>query len=97
MARKMLERAVTFTIIKGAIIENVDGNLTLTETEEIKVLGSVSKERANKMLREANGESATVTSTVTETKRYAMPVTQFIELAEEVNEANEEESETVEN
>lgn len=85
MAEKTIQREVTFTKVKFALIEVIEGQAAVKNHEAI-LTGNVDKEKATRLLTKEHGLGVTVLEVEADTKRFSMPVTTFVELAEEVTE-----------
>lgn len=95
MAVSSIYREVTTTQIEMAKIEMVDGEVKAVSLPPVTKVGNVTKERAQREMKKEFGE-VTVTAVTPTTKRYKMPVLQFMELAQEVSADEKEEAETEE-
>ena len=82
---KMIQREVTFTNVKFAKIEIVDGDAVAQNSETV-LTGNVDVEKATKILSKEHGLGVTVLSVEADTKRFQMPVSTFVELGEEIKE-----------
>lgn len=94
MVRRTLTREITTTTIKAAKMEVVDGVPQAIPLADETVLGSLNLEKAQKHIEKIHGKGVTVFDTVRESKRYQMPIEEFISLAtvvEDDDEENEEE------
>ena len=82
---KMIQREITFTNVKFASIQIIDG-VAVAQNQEAILTGNVDAEKATKLLSKEHGLGVTVLSVEANTKRFQMPVSTFIELGEEVKE-----------
>lgn len=80
--RKQMQREVTFTTVKVAKMEVKNGLPVAVPLEEIKLLGNVSAEKAQKEVQKAYDFPVTVFERISDTKRYTMDIEKFIELAD---------------
>lgn len=92
MASSSIYREVTTTKIEMAKIEMVDGEVKAVSLSPATKVGNISKEKAQSSMKKEFGD-VTVTTVTPTTKRYKMPVLQFMELAEEVTADEKEETE----
>ena len=91
-SRKMMQREVTTTFVKVAMIEIVDGEPKLVELPEEELVGNVSLEFAQRKLNKKYGQPVTIIELFADTKVYEMPLEDFIKHAtikEEVLELEE--------
>lgn len=93
---KMIKKEIKRTTIEvKEVSTNNEGDLVGTQLPTIEVLGSVTKERANKLARKEypTVETVVVGKIKENVKVYEMPVDRFIELAtEKVTEVETEEA-----
>jgi ribosomal protein L32E len=82
---KMIQREVTFTNVKFANIQIVEGQ-AVAQNQEAVIAGNVDTEKATKILSKQHGLGVTVLSVEANTKRFQMPVSTFVELGEEITE-----------
>lgn len=81
MARKMMSKEVTKTVVKLAVLELVDGTPTINELPDETLLGNVSAEKAQKELNKKHGKPVTILGVEANTQAYEMEVEEFIKLA----------------
>jgi hypothetical protein len=89
MARKMMQREVTTTFVKVAMIKVVDGEPKMETLPEEELVGNVSMEQAQRTLNKKFGQPVTILELFADTKVYQMPVDEFIKHAE-IKEVEEE-------
>lgn len=75
-----MQREVTKTTVKAAIMKVVDGSPVAEPIEDINLLGNVSLEKAQKEVNKLH-KGATVFNVEVDTQIYEMPVEEFIQLA----------------
>jgi hypothetical protein len=80
-ARKMMQREVTTTFVKVAMIEVVEGEPKMVTLPEEELVGNVSMEQAQKTLNKKFGQPVTILELFADTKMYEMPVDEFIQHA----------------
>jgi hypothetical protein len=91
-SRKMMQREVTTTFVKVAMIEVVDGEPKMVTLPEEELVGNVSMEHAQRILNKKFGQPVTILEVFADTKVYEMPLEDFIKHAkvkEEVLELEE--------
>jgi hypothetical protein len=88
-ARKMMQREVTTTFVKVAMIKVVDGEPKMETLPEEELVGNVSMEAAQRLLNKKFGQPVTILELFADTKVYEMPVDEFIQHAT-VKEVEEE-------
>lgn len=81
MARKMMTKEVTKTTVTVARIQNENGELKTVVLPPIEVVGNVSVESAQRLLKKNYDFPVTVTGVQAETTTYEMPVEEFIKVA----------------
>lgn len=81
MSRKMMQREITFTSVRVAMIEVVEGEPKTKILPDEHILGNVSMEQAQKELNKRFGKPVTILGLEANTKVYEMPVEEFINLA----------------
>lgn len=79
--RKKMTKEVTKTTIKIAKVQNVDGQLTTEQLDDIIMIGNVSAEKAQKHVHKELGTNATVFGVEVSTEVYEMDVEEFIKHA----------------
>ena len=79
--RKKMTKEVTKTTIKIAKVQNVDGQLTTEQLDDIIMIGNVSAEKAQKHVHKELGTNATVFGVEVSTEVYEMDVEEFIKYA----------------
>lgn len=79
--RKKMTKEVTKTTIKIAKVQNVDGQLTTEQLDDIVMIGNVSPEKAQKHVHKDLGTNATVFGVEVSTEVYEMDVEEFIKHA----------------
>jgi hypothetical protein len=85
-SRKMMQREVTTTFVKVAMIEVVDGEPKMVTLPEEELVGNVSMEQAQRILNKKHGQAVTILEVFADTKKYQMPLDEFIKYAEVVEE-----------
>lgn len=90
MTQKHITREITRTTIESVKVEIVEGNPTFKEQKQFEVIGNISMDKATKLAKKQYGD-VTVTKLTPNTKKYAMPLDQFLELATEVKAEEEKE------
>lgn len=80
--RKMMTKEVTFTTIKVAKMEMVDGSPEAVALPDEVLIGNIRLERAQREMNKLYGEPVTVFSVEPETHVYEMAVEDFIKVAE---------------
>jgi hypothetical protein len=80
-ARKMMQREVTTTFVKVAMIEVVEGEPKMVTLPEEELVGNISMEQAQKTLNKKFGQPVTILELFADTKVYEMPVDEFIQHA----------------
>ena len=80
-SRKMMQREVTTTFVRLAMINVIDGEPKMTELPEEELVGNVSMEFAQRKLNKKYGQPVTIIELVADTKVYEMPLEDFIRLA----------------
>lgn len=91
MAEKVIQREVTSTKVKFAVMQ-VNEGIAEVMNLEAELVGNVDKEKAAKILSKEHGSSVTVLEVEANTQRYQMPVSAFIGLAEIVTEKETQEA-----
>jgi hypothetical protein len=81
VSRKMMQREVTTTFVKVAMIEVVDGEPKMKELPEEELVGNVSMEFAQRKLNKKYGQPVTIIELFADTKVYEMPLEDFIQHA----------------
>lgn len=81
MARKMMTKEVTKTVVKVGKLEMVDGQPHATQLPDETIIGNVSMEKAQKLMNKKYNEHVTVFSVEPDTTVYEMEVEEFIKLA----------------
>lgn len=84
--RKTMTKEVTFTTVRLAHMEMVDGLPVAKPLADEVVVGNVSMEKAQKEMNKKFETTVTVFEVLPETKVYQMSVEDFIKIADEVNE-----------
>ena len=79
--RKTIARKITLTTIKCGEMEIIDGQPKANELDDVKVIGSLTMEKAVKIVKEKYGLKANVLHLVEETNTYRLPIETFIEHA----------------
>jgi hypothetical protein len=79
--RKMMTKEVTHTTIKVAKMVNEGGMPKALQLPDEKVLGNVSMEKAQSLMKKKLGTDITVFGVQANTVVYEMPVEQFIQHA----------------
>lgn len=90
MARKTMTKEVTKTTVKVAKMKSENGMPVAEPMEDQILIGNVSADKAQKEMTKKHGAGVTVFEVIPETKKYKMDVETFIDLAEEVQEDEEE-------
>jgi hypothetical protein len=90
-SRKMMQREVTTTFVKVAMIKIVDGEPKLETLPEEEMIGNVSPEQAQKAMNKKYGQPVTILEVFADTKTYEMPLDEFIQHATVKEEVIEEE------
>lgn len=90
--RKQMTKEVTSTVIKLATIEVSDGVPMAVELPPEILLGSVTPDKAQKILSKQLGKDVTVLSAEPKTEVYVMDVEEFIQLASLKEDEVEEET-----
>jgi hypothetical protein len=75
--KKSISRTIVTTEVKIAKLEEVDGALSIVESEET-LLGGLSKEEVEKALVKKHGAGVTVKAIETKSDLYEMPLEEFI-------------------
>lgn len=88
-----MTKEVTFTKIKLAKMEMVDGQLSAVTLPDEVVIGNVSLESAQRQIRKSHGQGITVFAVEPETQMYKMLVEDFLKHAELVTDGEQEELE----
>lgn len=81
MARKMLTKEVTFTTVKCAKLEVVEGQPVIVNLPDETLIGNISQEHAQRLLNKKHGSPVTIFGVEADTTIYEMPVEEFIKLA----------------
>lgn len=81
--RKMMSKEVTYTTLSIAKMTVVDGEPKAEKLPDVKLIGNIKLEKAQKLVKKKYGQDVTVFSVSPETKIYEMEVERFIELATE--------------
>jgi Histone-like Protein p6 len=81
MARKMMTKEVTFTTVKLAKLEVVDGQPVIVHLPDETLIGNISPEHAQRLLNKKHGVPVTIFEVTADTTVYEMPVEEFIKLA----------------
>lgn len=81
MARKMMTKEVTKTVVKIGKLEMVDGQPQATQLPDETLIGNVNMEKAQKLMNEKYNEHVTVFTVEPDTTVYEMEVEEFIKLA----------------
>jgi mannose/fructose/N-acetylgalactosamine-specific phosphotransferase system component IIB len=79
--RKMMTKEVTFTTVKVAKMEMVEGIPTAVSIPDEVILGNVNSEQATKAMRKKHGENVSVFLVIPQTQTYEMAVEDFIKVA----------------
>ena len=79
--RKTIARKITLTTIKCGEMEIIDGQPKANELEDVKIIGSLTMEKAVKIVKEKYGLKANVLNLIEETNTYRIPIDKFIEHA----------------
>ena len=79
--RKKMTKEVTKTTVKIAKVQNVDGQLSTEQLDDLVLIGNVSAEKAQKQVHKELGLNATVFGVETSTEVYEMDVEEFIKHA----------------
>jgi hypothetical protein len=80
-SRKMMQREVTTTFVKVAMIEVVDGEPKMKTLPEEELVGNVSMEVAQRQLNKKYGQPVTILEVFADTKVYEMALEDFIQHA----------------
>jgi hypothetical protein len=80
-SRKMMQREVTTTFVKVAMIKIVDGEPKLETLPEEELVGNITTEQAQKILNKKFGQPVTILELFADTKVYEMAVEDFIQQA----------------
>jgi hypothetical protein len=80
-SRKMMQREVTTTFVKVAMIEVVDGEPKMVTLPDEELVGNVSMEHAQRKLNKKYGQPVTILELQPDTKVYEMPLEEFIQQA----------------
>lgn len=79
--RKELTREITKTVIKSVTTHVLGGTPTISENEDIEVVGNVPEARAIKLAVKKFGTGTTVVSVEADTQKYKMPIEDFMKHA----------------
>lgn len=91
--RKKMTKEVTKTTVKIARVQNVDGQLTTEQLDDLVLIGNVSAEKAQKLVHKQHGTNATVFGVEVATEIYEMDVEEFIKYATLKTDSEESDSE----
>jgi hypothetical protein len=80
-SRKMMQREVTTTFVKVAMIKMVDGEPKLETLPEEELIGNVSPEQVQRMMNKKYGQPVTVLEVFADTKVYEIALEDFIKYA----------------
>lgn len=81
MSRKMMTKEVTFTTVKLAKLEVVEGKPVVVHLPDETLIGNISPEHAQRLLNKKHGGAVTLFEITADTTVYEMPVEEFIKLA----------------
>lgn len=81
MARKTMVREVTYTTVKVAKMEVVDGRPVATPLDDLTLIGNVSQEKAQREAQKEYGKGASVFEVTPNTHKYEMALEDFIKHA----------------
>lgn len=79
--RKIMTKEITKTKVRVAKMKVVDGQPQLENLPDETLLGNVSMEHAQKLMKKKHGESVTIFGLEADTNVYQMPVEEFLQLA----------------
>lgn len=81
MARKMMTKEVTTTLVKASKMVVENGLPSAQPLEEKTLLGNVSLEQAQRIMEKEHGKGVLVFEVQADTKTYEMSVEEFIKVA----------------
>ena len=79
--RKMMSKEVTFTTLKIAKIEMLNGSATVVELPEEIIMGTISKDKAQKAVNKKHNSIITILSHTENSDIYEMSVEDFVKQA----------------